>query len=77
VLKEKRPVMTAFSLIQTLTAGDAAGFWGPPRQFFAQRFPRRKLERCLDRYGGALGCITVVLTFIGTVDLVRLVLTAI
>ena len=69
--------MPAFTLIQTLTTRDAAGYWGPPGRFFAQRFPRRQLDQCLDRYGGTLGGIAVILTFIGAVDLIKLVLTAI
>jgi len=69
--------MPALTLIQTLATGDAAGCWGPPGRFFARKFFRRQLERCLDRHGGALGCIAVVLTFIGAVDLIKLVLTAI
>jgi hypothetical protein len=61
--------MRAFALIQTLTETDAS-FWGPPRGFFRQRFSRQ-LDRWLNRHGAALGCLAVVLTFIGAVDLVR------
>jgi hypothetical protein len=68
-------VLRAFTLIQTLTTGDAAGCWGPPRRFFDRKF-FRTLERCLDRHGAALGCLAVVLTFISAVDLVKHVLTA-
>lgn len=68
--------MPAFTLIQTLTTGDAAGYWGPAGQFFRRRFSSGQLERWLDRHGGAIGCIAVVVTFIGAVDLVKHVLTA-
>ena len=67
--------MPAFALILTLTTGDAAGYWGPPRRFFGQNFSSQ-LDRCLDRHGGALGCIAVVVTFIGAIDLVKHLLTA-
>jgi hypothetical protein len=62
--------MRAFALIQLLTSGDAAGFWGPPKGFFRRQFSH-DLERWLDRHGAALGAILVVLTFVGTVDVFR------
>lgn len=65
--------MRAFALIQTLTAGEAAGFWGPPKGFFRPKFSR-DLDRWLDCHGAALGAALVLLTFIGAVDLIRHVL---
>lgn len=61
--------MRAFALIQTLTTGEA-GYWGSPKRSF-----HRSFARWLNRHGAALGCLVVVLTFIGAVDLVRHVLT--
>jgi hypothetical protein len=56
--------------IQMLTPAEAAGYCGDPNGSVDPGFACR-FEQWLHRYGAALGCVAVVLSFIGAVDLVR------
>jgi len=63
--------MRALSLIRALSAtGDIASHWGHPNGSVDPEFARR-IEQWLDRHGAALGCLAIVLTFIGAIELIR------
>ncbi len=67
--------MRAFALIHTLISGRLAAdysFSGRPEA----RILALRLDGWLDRHGAALGCLAVLLTFLGTIELVKHLLIA-